>query len=488
MRRNATTRSAAAPAEAAPTASSRRSATGAAARQRGSAVVLAASGVSPPRPPRHAAQAAADAAFPLLSNPDTVVGEVFVVGNGDCGQLGLGPDHTQAARPRKIAFLTDKEIVSIAAGGLHNMALSRDGKLYSWGCNDHFALGREGEETEPEAVQGLDGVKIIQVVCGDSITVALSDDGNVYAWGTFRNMNGVFGFRPNVDLQRVPFRIPELRHIVQIHAGANHAVAFAHDRKIYTWGCGEQGQLCRRILPRSQRESALIPRIINFRIPRGVIPANHPPAGHPGGRPAGGAAGFSGVWCGGHHTFIAHESGVVFAVGLNNHGQLGVGDTVNSDTPRVVLNSDGGEDGFDGVVAARGSDHHSVLLDRRGHVFAFGRNDDGQLGLGDTKMRTEPTFVSNVGRDVEESTKVPFGEPCAAREISAFGAFTLALLVRDAEGNNMTAWGYGEMGQLCNGSEDSPHPFIIKLKGRYVLHVAAGVQHSVMLIRPVDSS
>ena len=39
-------------------------------------------------------------------------------------------------------------------------------------------------------------------------------------------------------------------------------------------------------------------------------------------------------------------------------------------------------------------DHHVLALDANGSVFAWGCNDHGELGLGDTKSRNEPTLIS----------------------------------------------------------------------------------------------
>jgi alpha-tubulin suppressor-like RCC1 family protein len=75
-------------------------------------------------------------------------------------------------------------------------------------------------------------------------------------------------------------------------------------------------------------------------------------------------SGFVDVGCGGHHTFLVHESGAVFAVGLNNHGQLGVGDTEERDSPCVVE----GVDREDGVAMVLGAEHHSVLLTGKGEI------------------------------------------------------------------------------------------------------------------------
>jgi regulator of chromosome condensation len=66
------------------------------------------------------------------------VGDVFVVGSGDCGQLGLGQDVLEKERPALLQYFKDKDIVAIKAGGLHNMALSRSGKVGRSCGETHF--------------------------------------------------------------------------------------------------------------------------------------------------------------------------------------------------------------------------------------------------------------------------------------------------------------------------------------------------------------
>lgn len=61
-------------------------------------------------------------------------------------------------------------------------------QVYSFGCNDEGALGRdtsvEGSESVPGKVELLE--KVIQVSAGDSHTAALTEDGRVFLWGSFR--------------------------------------------------------------------------------------------------------------------------------------------------------------------------------------------------------------------------------------------------------------------------------------------------------------
>jgi hypothetical protein len=72
---------------------------------------------------------------------------LYVFGSGDCGQLGLGEDVDLKARPFLHPFFSDKNIVSIAAGGMHSLALSGSGEVPSviplliCHVGDRFTLG-----------------------------------------------------------------------------------------------------------------------------------------------------------------------------------------------------------------------------------------------------------------------------------------------------------------------------------------------------------
>lgn len=54
---------------------------------------------------------------------------LYVFGSGDCGQLGLGEDVDLKRKPTQHPFFIDKNIISIAAGGLHSLALSANGEV-----------------------------------------------------------------------------------------------------------------------------------------------------------------------------------------------------------------------------------------------------------------------------------------------------------------------------------------------------------------------
>lgn len=54
-------------------------------------------------------------------------GQVLTLGQGDVGQLGLGPDVIERSRPTPVAGLSD--IVDICAGGMHTICLNKNGEV-----------------------------------------------------------------------------------------------------------------------------------------------------------------------------------------------------------------------------------------------------------------------------------------------------------------------------------------------------------------------
>jgi alpha-tubulin suppressor-like RCC1 family protein len=67
-------------------------------------------------------------------------GDVYTWGSGQIGQLGHGDFHRQSL-PIKVANINEK-IVQVACGKKHTVALTSDGKVYSWGSNESGQLGR----------------------------------------------------------------------------------------------------------------------------------------------------------------------------------------------------------------------------------------------------------------------------------------------------------------------------------------------------------
>ena len=92
------------------------------------------------------------------------------------------------------------------------------------------------------------------------------------------------------------------------------------------------------------------------------------------------------------HTVALTSDGKVFAWGRNDMGQLGDDTTANSTTP-VAVNMSGALLGKTVTAIAAGG-FHTVALTSDGKVFAWGYNNAGQLGDGTTTQRTTPVAVN----------------------------------------------------------------------------------------------
>lgn len=406
-------------------------------------------------------------------------GSVVVFGSGDCGQLGMGEDLVNCPRPKRHAYFEDKEIVSVVAGGLHTLALSRSGHVFSWGCNDEKALGHSAQEFSVSRVHGLDEESVVQITCGDSISAALTAEGKIYTWGTFRDSKGVIGIKKDKqsegkkskksentedsgeekfrheDFHIVPTLLTDLAHlrIKKISAGANHLLALSDEGEVYAWGCGEQGQLGRRVLER-HKKLALHPTRITPRRHR-----NH--------------GGIISMICGSYHSFLLAADGTVFAVGLNNFGQLGLGDFED----RLVAEEIPAE-AWQGhkIVDLTAGEHHSMALSASGAVFVFGRSDSNQMGLNDNKVdRAHPSPILNPNLT-------------GIVQIASGSNHNLAI---SSDRHQIFSWGYGEMGQLGHDEEEDeiiPKRIEAFSETTKFLDVSAGGQHTVVLMVKAKSA
>jgi alpha-tubulin suppressor-like RCC1 family protein len=144
--------------------------------------------------------------------------------------------------------------VHVVAGANHNLALRRDGTVFSWGAS-----------TTGNAWKSLRN--IAAVAAGTDFDLALKDDGTVVAWGSnaagastvpeglndvaaiaaggahalaLKSDGTVVGWGLNSSGQAVP--PADLTNVVAIAAGTEHSLALRGDGRVFAWGQGNQGQ------------------------------------------------------------------------------------------------------------------------------------------------------------------------------------------------------------------------------------------------------
>ena len=171
-----------------------------------------------------------------------------------------------------------------------------------------------------------------------------------------------------------------------------------------------------------------------------------------------------------YHALALDSKGIVYAWGLNENGQLGNNSTVDSHVP-VVVDTSGVLKDKKIIDIATGS-AHSLALDSDGHVYAWGSNEYGQLGNNSSVDSYVPVMVDTNG--------VLKGKKIVA--IAAGFSHSLAL---DSDGK-IYAWGLNDHGQLGNNSTvDSPVPVMVDtngvLAGKNIVRISAGNVHSVAM-------
>ena len=149
------------------------------------------------------------------------------------------------------------------------------------------------------------------------------------------------------------------------------------------------------------------------------------------------------VQAGMSHTCVLFDDNMLKCFGANHNGQLGMGDIIDRDTPDYEQTGGGVDIGQGKVISIHlGSFHTCVLLDTR-EVKCFGLNQNGQLGLNDTRSRGR--FPNEMGSNLPV---VYFGTDKYAVRLFNSGGNTMCALLNTAE---LKCWGGNEQYALGMG-------------------------------------
>mmetsp|Transcript_7921 Transcript_7921/g.26307 ORF Transcript_7921/g.26307 Transcript_7921/m.26307 type:complete len:363 (-) Transcript_7921:360-1448(-) len=251
------------------------------------------------------------------------------------------------------------------------------------------------------------------------------------AWGSARGPVGFSRKRtPDKDVSRprVLNQLPE--KCVSISALTSHVAAVSISGRVFTWGlshlCGHEGfESYGRSLP----------------------------------RPVGGFGSevkVRSVSAGGNHTVALDATGTVFAWGMAEHGQLGLGTTEFQAHPRKLEMAPR-------IRSVAAGFQHSAAVTASGELFMFGSGEHGELGYGGVNNQLKPRKVKGF----------------AVEAVSLGMSFTLAL----APDGKAYAWGDGRNGRLGHDStwgEVVPR-VITSVPGR-VVQVEAGLFTSALVL------
>lgn len=178
------------------------------------------------------------------------------------------------------------------------------------------------------------------------------------------------------------------------------------------------------------------------------------------------------ISAGGQHNLATRSNGEVYAWGENQNGQLGDSTTGSRSSPNPVDTGTGGT--WTGLIEIAAGGKHSLALDNNGNVFSWGYNASGQLGLGSVTEKNSPELVN-----VNSSASAPLKTPT---QLAAGFDHSLALMSDDT----VMAWGANNVGQLGDStliSRTEPVPVLVLTN---VAKIFAGGNQSFALTKNGD--
>ncbi len=406
--------------------------------------------------------------FPLLNLPPEIQAEVAsFLGPRDICNLRQA-SRSLAGNQTIIRYILNKYCVTepqIAAGWYHTLVSTSSGNLYTWGENKYGQLGlgnnNDQNQNTPQLVQLPNGEQVIQMAAGFGHTLALTSSGRLYAWG---ENDDQLGLRYNTR-QNTPQLVPINEQVTQIAAEAYHTLVLTSTGKLYAWGSNQYGQLgLGNNNDQNQNTPQLVQLPINEQVTQIATGECHTlvltSLGnlYVCGYNSDGQLGLGNnnnqntpqlvpineqvtqIAAGERHTLVLTSTGKLYAWGWNYYGKLGLGNYNDQNTPQLVpINEQ--------VTQIAAGFGYTLALTSSGRLYAWGDNKYGQLGLGNYNNQNTPQLV-------------PINEQVT--QITAGGLHTLVL----TSTGNLYAWGWNDCGQLGleNNNQNTNKPQQLSFK------------------------
>ncbi|KAJ3627378.1 hypothetical protein MTP99_014758 [Tenebrio molitor] len=233
---------------------------------------------------------------------------VYTWGENKFGQLALTDGSRSKAYASCVTLLQGETIKNCAAGKGFSIFLSEEGVLFSCGDGQQGCLGHGNWDSlpNPKIIDALRHETISQICCGDEHAVALSSNGKVFTWGSSKN--GQLG-QGHTQYRCTPLAIKllNLTKIKNIFCGENESVLLTVNGQVLVSGCNNYRKLG---VPEQDKVTLFTPVLFKERIKF--------------------------VSVGSNHTMMLTESGTIIALGRNQEGQFGKGNFTNYTNPQVI--------------------------------------------------------------------------------------------------------------------------------------------------------
>jgi len=208
------------------------------------------------------------------------------------------------------------------------------------------------------------------VSAGSYHSLAIKKDGSLWAWGYNREGQLGDGTAGNYHHKSTPVRVGAANDWKAISAGGEHSLAIKTDGSLWAWGWNSYGQLGDGTGGDEAGEH-------NKNVPTRI----------------GDATDWKTVSAGGEHSLAIKTDGSLWAWGKNWYGSLGDGIDEDNNVPVRI------GDAVDWKVVSAGgtwvAGGHFLGIKSDGSLWAWGANEEGQLGDGTRKHKGDPVCIGD---------------------------------------------------------------------------------------------
>ena len=299
---------------------------------------------------------------------------------------------------------------SASAGDNHTAAIKDDGTLWAWGSNADGEVGQGNilNLTINVPTQIGTATNWQHVTSGRSFSLAIKSDGTLWGWG--RNFGGQLGDGTSVS-KYSPTQIGTATNWESVSAGSTHTTAIQSNGSLWSWGSNSVGQLGNPLLLTGVNTPTQIGAATNWQsvsagnsftqaiknngslwscgfnsagqLGIGTVPVDTLTQ-------VGTGTDWQSVSAGSQYTLALKSDGSLWSWGFNHQGQLGIGNIVNQFVPTQI----GTDTDWQSVAAAGG--YHTIAIKKNGNPWAWGRNVEGQLGVGTNLGTWSPMNIVNI--------------------------------------------------------------------------------------------
>ncbi len=362
----------------------------------------------------------------IITTDDTL----WAAGLNNNGQLG-DDSTSNRVTPKKIM----SEVAQVSAGNDYTMILKKDDTLWAVGRNNAGQLGDgttdnkkspvQVKQTNPGGGDPIPMTEVAHVSTGDFHTMIVKKGGTLWAIGS--NTYGQLGNGESGNPKHLPVQVKQtnptdgdpipMTGVASVSAGDTHTMILKKNDTLWAVGNNESGQL---------GNSSNLGINVAVHIMDEVAQVS---------------AGFA-------HTMILKKNDTLWAVGYNGYGELGDGTTNATSAPVEVKTAAGAA--MTDVAYVSADKYYSMIVKKNGELWAVGKNEYGQLGNGESG----PNVKAVTAVQVKQSNPDGSGPPIPMTNVAQVSTGEGHTVIVKKDG---TLWAVGNngKGQLFTGTTDN---------------------------------